>query len=134
METRMTDQPHPALSGIPYWLDDSAGAYHLFASKETSSGKHFFPPIPSSSPLAERYRRVRLSAQATLYSYTIIHPNPKSGKAPFALVYADFPEEVRVFGQMELAPDSRPRIGEMLKIEYTSDATGAIRYFFKQAA
>ncbi|MCP6335838.1 OB-fold domain-containing protein, partial [Klebsiella pneumoniae] len=48
---------------------------------------------------------------AELYSFTVIHPSPKTGLAPFALVYADFPEDVRVFGRLDLPEGARPEIG-----------------------
>lgn len=129
----MTDQVQPAIEQAPRWLDDSAGVRHLSASREHSTGKHYFPPIPLSSPLASRYELARLADQATLYSYTIIHPNKKSGKQPFVLVYADFPENVRVFGPMSLPADTRPRIGQKLRIEFPVDDLGDIHYLFKPA-
>jgi uncharacterized OB-fold protein len=50
-----------------------------------------------------------------LYSYTIIHPSPKAGLPPFALAYADFPEDVRVFGRLEFPAGARPAIGMRLR-------------------
>jgi uncharacterized OB-fold protein len=57
---------------------------------------------------------VQLSDEATLYSFTIIHPNPKSGLRPFVLAYADFPERVRVFGRLRMPEGMRPSIGMRL--------------------
>jgi uncharacterized OB-fold protein len=87
----------------------------LRGSRDKSSGKGVFPAVPESSPSAPRYEPILLSEQATLYSYTIIHPNPKSGLPPFILAYADFPEEVRVFGRLELPDGERPRIGMRIR-------------------
>ncbi|MNT78452.1 hypothetical protein D3C72_2176930 [compost metagenome] len=45
-----------------------------------------------------------------LYSFTVIHPAPKSGLAPYALGYVDFVGPVRIFGRLQGA--ARPVIGE----------------------
>ncbi|WP_424139532.1 Zn-ribbon domain-containing OB-fold protein [Roseomonas chloroacetimidivorans] len=83
----------------------------LQASRDRHSDQCVFPAVPESSPSAPRYEPVQLSERAVLYSFTVIHPNPKSGQAPFALVYADFPERARVFGRLRLPEGQRPRIG-----------------------
>lgn len=94
----------------------------LEASREKASGKGVFPRIPENSPAWERFEPILLSPQATLYSFTVIHPNPKTGLTPFTLVYADFPEEVRVFGKLDLAEGERPRIGAALRVVAAPDA------------
>jgi len=86
----------------------------LGASRDRRTGQCVFPQIPETSPAAPRYEPVELSERATLYSFTIIHPNPKTGQAPFALVYADFPESARVFGRLRLPEEQQPRIGMAL--------------------
>jgi uncharacterized OB-fold protein len=94
----------------------SAGSrpIRLAASRDPRTGQCVFPRIPESSPAASRYEPVELSPRATLYSFTVIHPNPKTGQAPFALAYADFPEAARVFGRLRLPDGQRPRIGMAL--------------------
>jgi uncharacterized OB-fold protein len=67
-----------------------------------------------------------ISDRAVLYSFTVIHPNPKSGQAPFALAYADFPEKVRVFGRLRLPAGERPRIGMALRP--VADATAGYAF------
>jgi uncharacterized protein len=99
----------------------------LHASRDKASGHGIFPRIPDGSPAANRYEPIVLSDAAVLYSYTIIHPSPKSGLAPFALAYADFPEDVRVFGRLELAEGARPAIGMRLHaVRPSADAGGYI--------
>lgn len=117
----------------PQWLAATASGARLLASRETSSGQVFFPPIPGSSPLSSRYQTITLSEHAVLYSYTIIHPNKKSQLPPFALVYADFPEQVRVFGRYHGRPDERPQIGQALRLVITDDALGLQHYAFQPA-
>jgi len=93
----------------------SNSVFRLRGSRDKSSGKGVFPAIPETSPSAPRYEPLPLSEQATLYSFTVIHPNPKSGLPPFFLAYADFPEEVRVFGRLKLPDGERPRIGMRIR-------------------
>lgn len=111
-EQRHASTHEPAPSGLPAVLIGSRG-------RET--GKGIFPEIPATSPSAPRFEPFELSRVATLYSYTVIHPNPKSGLSPFALVYADFPEGVRVFGRLVLAEGRTPQIGMSLTTEFSTD-------------
>jgi uncharacterized protein len=79
-------------------------------------GKHVlhFPPLPLTSPQRARTELVDLDGTPTLYSYTVMYPSPKTGKPPMALGYADYPEGVRIFGQLRYPPDRRPAIGDAL--------------------
>lgn len=95
------------------------------ASREKATGKGVFPPLPSTSPSADRFDRITLSPEAVLYSFTVIHPNPKTGLAPFALVYADFPEDTRVFGRLVLADGAHPVIGSRLRVVAASEGEDA---------
>lgn len=101
-------------------------AIQLQASRDRSTGQGIFPAIPESSPSASRYEPLTLSDRAVLYSFTIIHPNPKTGQAPFALVYADFPEKTRVFGRLRMPEGERPRIGMALRP--VADATAGYAF------
>ena len=94
----------------------------LPASRHRETGRVFFPRIPEGSPLADKYEAVTLSHTAKLYSFTVVHPGPKTGKSPFALAYADFPEGVRVFGRLEF--DVRPAIGAALSVEVDEGVDG----------
>lgn len=98
----------------------------LAASRNRVTGKGVFPPIPDSSPAAPGYEAITLSTCATLYSYTILHPNPKTGLNSIVQVYADFPEEVRVFGRMELPEGQPPKIGMQLAVVKASENLGYI--------
>jgi uncharacterized OB-fold protein len=90
------------------------------------------------SPAAPRFEAITLSDVAMLYSFTVIHPNPKTGQAPFALIYADFPEDVRVFGRLDLSEGDRPRIGMSVRVvpeeAVASDETTGPAYRFVSAA
>ncbi|MGY0793734.1 Zn-ribbon domain-containing OB-fold protein [Azospirillum argentinense] len=129
MEGPNGENPHPE----PSWLDRSNGAPRLAASRHRETGRCVFPRVPAASPAAPRYEPVTLSSHARLYSHTVIHPNPKTGQAPFALVYADFPEEVRVFGRLDLPEGVRPSIGARLEAIIDESADGNARYVFVPA-
>lgn len=93
-------------------------------SRSKQSGKMVFPEIPAESPAAHLYEPVTVSNQAKLYSFTTIHPNPKSGLPPFSLAYADFADQVRVFGRLDLPPDAQPLIGMDLCLIWREGSAG----------
>ncbi|RVK59228.1 OB-fold domain-containing protein [Sinorhizobium meliloti] len=100
----------------------------LEASRDRETGKGVFPRLPATSPSVDRFEPITLSTEATLYSHTTIHPNPKTGEPPFTLVYADFPEDVRVFGRLRLRPGEKPVIGSKLVV--CADGDPNATYFF----
>ena len=82
----------------------------LLASRDLTSGELLFPALPDHSPLASRHATVPVQGMGTVYSFTIIHPAPKTGQPPYALGYVDFDGPVRLFGRLQ--GKDRPRIGE----------------------
>ena len=72
----------------------------LLASRDTRTGALRFPAFPAASPLAACQDTVALDGSGTVYSHSLIHPNPKSGAQPFALGYVDLPGPVRIFGRI----------------------------------
>jgi uncharacterized OB-fold protein len=101
-ETAMSDQPYPLWSAEP--------VPHLLASRDRATGEWIFPALPADSPLADGHETVAVTGTGVLYSFTVIHPAPKSGLAPYALGYVDFVGPVRIFGR--LLGTARPVIGE----------------------
>ncbi len=97
----------PALS-YPLWNPSPEPT--LLASRDRESGELVFPALPADSPLAAHHDTVAVDAVGQVYSYTVIHPGAKTGLAPYALGYVDFPGPVRVFGRLTGTP--RPTIGE----------------------
>ncbi|GLR77747.1 OB-fold domain-containing protein (plasmid) [Azospirillum oryzae] len=73
---------------------------------------------------------VTLSPEASLYSFTVVHPSPKTGQPPFTLAYADFPEQVRVLGRLKLPEGACPMIGARLRVELDATAGGEQTYVF----
>lgn len=114
------------------WLARGEGS-RLAASRHRSTGRYVFPRLPERSPAAPRYEPVTLSAHAELYSFTVIHPNPKTGQQPFTLVYADFPEGARVFGRLHLPEGERAVIGTRLAVEIEMSAEDEASYAFVPA-
>lgn len=104
--------------------DTSRPTIGLQASRHRATGQGIFPAIPETSPAASQYEPLALSEEAELYSFTVIHPSPKTGQPPFTLVYADFPEKARVFGRLDLPDGEKPRIGMMLRP--VADAAGYV--------
>lgn len=97
-------------------------AARLDASRHLGTGRVFFPRIPADLPVASEYETITLGDEALLYSFTIVHPSPKSGKPPFILAYADFPEGVRVLGRLD--GEAAPQVGCALSVAAAEGATG----------
>ena len=102
-------------------------------SRSTKSGKLVFPEIPAESAVKALFEPATVPNKAKLYSYTTIHPNPKTGLPPFSLGYADFGDELRVFGKLKLAPDQKPEIGMALSLEPLNDADSGPAYLLAPA-
>tara|TARA_R110001599_G_scaffold97946_5_gene252199 strand:+ start:6025 stop:6378 length:354 start_codon:yes stop_codon:yes gene_type:complete len=86
----------------------------LIASRLRSSGEIVFPQIPDHSPLADNYVDQHLEDVGMIYSYTVIHPSPKSGLQPFPLAYLDLPGPVRLFGRVNTTRS--PVIGDSCRV------------------
>ncbi|CAN5295429.1 hypothetical protein BH10PSE8_BH10PSE8_02140 [soil metagenome] len=105
----------------------------LEASRQRATGRGIYPAIPAHSPAAPAFEPITLSPEAVLYSFTVIHPNPKSGERPFVLIYADFVEDVRVFGRLDLPEGIPPRIGMRLR-PVSDDEAGSYRFQLVEGA
>lgn len=82
----------------------------LLASRHCASGALRFPPYPTTSPLAALHETVEVDTQGVVYSYSVIHPNPKTGAPAYALGYVDLPGPLRVFGRFALG--TVPAVGD----------------------
>lgn len=75
---------------------------HLVGSHCKICGQNYFP-VRQICPKCfgeAQMEKVRLSNQGKLYSYSIVHVAPKQFSPPYAIGYVDFPEGVRVLGQL----------------------------------
>jgi uncharacterized OB-fold protein len=105
------------------WRTDPEPA--LLASRNLDTGELVFPALSADSPLAPRHETVPLAGVGEVYSFTVIHPSPKSGEAPYALGYVDLPGPVRLFGRLQ--GTARPVIGE----RYTQRHDAELGYVFE---
>jgi uncharacterized OB-fold protein len=96
----------------PLWRKQSEPA--LLASRHRETGEIAFPPLPQASPILRHHDTVELAPQGSVYSYTVIHPHPKSGLAPYALAYVDLKGPARIFGRFR--EGDRPDIGDACTI------------------
>jgi uncharacterized OB-fold protein len=94
---------------LPYPLWSTGPEAALLASRHRRSGELVFPPLPQDSPLQAAHETVPVASIGELYSFTVIHPSPKSGEPPHALGLVDLPGPVRIFGRLLGA--ERPVIG-----------------------
>jgi uncharacterized OB-fold protein len=117
-------------SARPWRVED--GRVVLLAWRNRGQDALFFPPLPASSPRIDATTIVPLTGAPTLYSYTVMHPSPKSGKPPVPLGFADYPEGVRIFGRLIYPEGRRPAIGDTLKACLTETEDGEIYAFEPQ--
>jgi uncharacterized OB-fold protein len=83
---------------------------------------------------APRFAAIDLSRRGLLYSFTVIHPNPKTGEEPFVLAYVDFPEGARAFGRLDLEPGARAEIDMVVEVHIEKSAGTSARYRFIPAS
>ena len=117
----------------PSWVSERSDGFGLVGSKDLKTGKCIFPRIPETSPSASRYAAVELSRRGTVYSFTVIHPNPRTGEKPFTLAYVDFPEGARAFGRLHLATGETARVGMIVEVCVQSTAEAGTLYHFNPA-
>lgn len=115
----------------PSWISEEPDGWRLVGSKDLKTGKCIFPRIPEESPSAHLYSAIVLSRRGVVYSFTIIHPNPKTGETPFALAYVDFPEGARAFGRLNLPLGERPTIGMAVDVQIAQSAQSGVSHRFE---
>jgi uncharacterized OB-fold protein len=114
----------------PSWVSERPDGFGLVGSKDLKTGKCIFPRIPETSPSAPRYAAIELSRRGEVYSFTVIHPNPKTGEIPFTLAYIDFSEGARAFGRLQLAASETARVGMVVEVFVQSTAEAGTFYYF----
>ncbi len=77
------------------------GSGNLLGSRCRSCGAHFFPVRQACSGcLSDELETVRFSTEGTLYTYSVVRQSTPAFEVPYALGYVDFPEGVRIMGQI----------------------------------
>ncbi|MGO4328123.1 Zn-ribbon domain-containing OB-fold protein [Cupriavidus sp. 2TAF22] len=105
------------------------GRLVLLAYRRNGGDTLHFPPLPLTSPQASDTELVALHGTPTLYSYTVMHPSPKTGLPPMPLGLADYPEGVRIFGRLVYPNGRRPAIGDTLRTCLVHTAEGPVYAF-----
>nr|WP_315595297.1 OB-fold domain-containing protein [uncultured Cupriavidus sp.] len=126
MKDSHADAPRCA-SEQPWRQQD--GGLVLLAYRHRGSDVLHFPPLPLTSPQSDGMELVALHGAPTLYSYTVMHPSPKTGLPPTPLGLADFPEGVRIFGRLVYPEGRRPAVGDPLRACLVHTAEGPIYAF-----
>lgn len=88
------------------------GSGNLLGSRCRACGAHFFPIRKACAGcLGRDLETVSLSTQGELYTYTVVRQSTPDFEVPYALGYVDFPEGVRIMGQITGCPFDEIRIG-----------------------
>ena len=87
--------------GEEYWVVEKDNL-HLVGSQCKKCGQNYFPSMgicPKCFAEGEM-EKIMLSNMGKLYSFSIVYVGPKEFMPPYAVGYVDFPEGVRVLGQL----------------------------------
>ena len=101
----------------------------LRASRNKADGRGVFPRVPDTSPAKPLYEDTTLTGVGVLYSYTVMHPSPKTGKPPFVIGLVDYDGHTRVLGRIACDP-AAVKIGMSVKAT-ASSSEGDPAYFFE---
>jgi len=103
-----------------YWSAVDARTAQLTAYRCTQCDTHFLPRVMTCTACgATEFERAALSPHGTLYTYTVLHNAGGVWPAVYAVGYVDFPEGVRVFGQLRETEASALSIGARVGVEPT---------------
>ncbi len=70
-------------------------------SRCRSCGAHFFPIREACAGcLSADLETVKFSTEGTLYTYSVVRQSTPAFEVPYVLGYVDFPEGVRIMGQI----------------------------------
>jgi uncharacterized OB-fold protein len=101
----------------PGLIDEEAEDCELLAGRCSSCGKLFFPKRAFCLECQdEELETVRISGAGTLYTYTIVNMPSANYAAPYAIGWVEFPEGLRVFGQIRGWDAERLRIGMKMRM------------------
>lgn len=99
------------------WSAVDSRTAQLFAHRCAKCGTHYLPRVMTCTNCGTAaFDRVALAAEGTLYTYTIVHNAGGVWPSTYAVGYVDFPEGVRVFGQLREA-DERLSVGARVVAE-----------------
>ena len=88
------------------------GSGNLVGSRCRGCGAHFFPVREACSGcLSEDLETIGFSTEGILYTYSVVRQSTPAFEVPYALGYVDFPEGVRIMGQISGCELDEIRIG-----------------------
>lgn len=88
------------------------GTGNMLGSRCRSCGAHFFPVRHACSGcLSADLETVAVSTEGTLYTFSIVRQSTPNFEVPYALGYVDFPEGLRIMGQIGGCEFDEIRIG-----------------------
>ncbi len=77
------------------------GTGNLLGSRCRACGAHFFPVREACAGcLSQDLETVAFSTEGILYTYTVVRQSIPAFEVPYILGYVDFPEGVRIMGQI----------------------------------
>jgi uncharacterized OB-fold protein len=95
----------------------SDGTGSLLGSRCRVCGAHFFPVREACSGcLSDDLETVSFSTRGTLYTYSVVHQSTPAFEVPYVLGYVDFPEGVRIMGQITGGEIEDVHIGMALEL------------------
>ena len=115
------------------------GSGNLLGSRCRSCGAHFFPVREACSGcLSDELEAVRFSTEGKLYTFSIVRQSTPAFEVPYALGYVDFPEGVRIMGQISGCELDEIEIGMSVALTLTpfgedEDGQPLIGYRFEPA-
>jgi len=116
-ETRTTLPEAQALHA-DCWRTLSEHTAVLIAYRCTSCGTHFLPAVMTCTRCgSQTFNRSELSQRGTLYTYSIVHGAGGVWPPVYTVGYVDFPEGVRVFGQVRETVPGTLAVGASVGIE-----------------
>ena len=98
-------------------MDEGAKDCELLASRCASCGKLFFPKRTFCLEChGAELMPVKVSGTGTLYTFTVVNMPSAHYAAPYAIGWVEFPEGLRVFGQIRGWGNEGLRIGMKMKM------------------
>lgn len=98
-------------------FEDGRGV--LVGARCRACGAYYFPaPEVCARCQEQSLERVDLTGPGTVYTYTMVWQSTPQFQTPYVLVYVDFPEGVRVLGQLVGCEPSAVRVGMPVEVVF----------------
>lgn len=123
--------------GEEHWALEK-GNLSLMGGQCKKCGQNYFPSkeICPKCFAEGAMDKIKLSSCGRLYSYSIVQVAPKRFMPPYAVGYVDFPQGVRVLGQLTTTDPARLKLDmevetELGRIAVDEEGNDVISYKFK---